>query len=57
MPGPSYSKLTTLQVNKTLKFQTLIPQICQYFLLKQCEKLFSFFHQNTCIPVYLVIKL
>ena len=60
-PGPSCSKLTTSLVNETLKFQTLISQICQYFLLKKCEKLFavqkllSFFQQK--ISVYLVIKL
>ena len=54
-PGPSCSKLTTLLVNDSLKFQTLISQICQYFLLKQCEKLLqllSFFQQK--ISVYLV---
>ena len=33
------SKLTTSLVNETLKFQTLISQICQYFLLKKCETL------------------
>ena len=38
-PGPGCSKLTTLLVNETLKFQTLISQICQYFLLEKCEKL------------------
>ena len=50
------SKLTTSLVNETLKFHTLISQtrVCQYFLLKKCEKL-SFFQQN--ISVYLVIKL
>ena len=32
--GPGCSKLTT-----SLKFQTLISRICQYFLLKKCEKL------------------
>ena len=26
-------------VNSSLKFQMLIPEICQYFLLKICEKL------------------
>ena len=30
--GPGCSKLTTSLVNKTLKFQTLLSQICQYFL-------------------------
>ena len=29
--GPGCSKLTTSLVNETLKFQTLISQICQYF--------------------------
>ena len=29
----------TSLVNEKLKFQMLIPQICQYFLLKECEKL------------------
>ena len=38
-PGPGCSKLTTSLVNETLKFQTLISQIFQYFLLKKCEKL------------------
>ena len=35
-PGPGCSKLTTSLVNVSLKFQTLISQICQYFLLKKC---------------------
>ena len=38
-PGPGCSKLTTLLVNVSLKFQTLISQICQYFLSKTFEKL------------------
>ena len=33
---PGCSKLTTLLVNVSLKFQMLISQICQYFLLKKC---------------------
>ena len=37
--GPSYSKLMTSLVNVSLNFQKLIPQMCQYFLLKKCEKL------------------
>ena len=37
--GPGCSKLTTSLVNASLKFQTLISEICQYFLLKKCEKL------------------
>ena len=39
-------------VNVSLKFQTLISNICQYFLLKKCVLIFS-----TKISVYLVIKL
>ena len=38
-PGPGCSKLTTTLVNVSLNFQKLISQICQYFLLKKCEKL------------------
>ena len=57
--GPGCSKLMTSLVNVSLKFQTLISEICQYFLLKTCEafalqKLLSFFQQK--ISVYLVIK-
>ena len=37
--GPGCSKLTTSLGNETLKFQTLISNIHQYFLLKKCEKL------------------
>ena len=37
--GPGCSKLTTSLVTDLLKFETLISQICQYFLLKKCEKL------------------
>ena len=54
LAGPGCSKLTTSLVNVSLKFQTLISEICQYFLLKKCEKLLSFFQQK--ISVYLVIK-
>ena len=46
--GPGCSKLT-MSLVKTLKFQALMSQICQYFLLKKCEKLvqklFSFFQK------------
>ena len=36
------SKLTTSLINVSLKFQTLIiSEICQYFLLKKCEKAFA----------------
>ena len=38
-PGPGCSKLTTSLVNVSLKFQTLISEIRQYFLLKKCKKL------------------
>ena len=38
--GPICSKLTTSLVNVSLKFQMLISQIQQYFLLKKCEKLY-----------------
>ena len=37
--GPGCSKLTMSLVNVSLKFQMLISNITQYFLLKQCEKL------------------
>ena len=37
--GPSCSKLTTSFVNVSLRFQTLISEIYQYFLLKKCEQL------------------
>ena len=36
---PGCSKLTMSLVNLSLNFQKLISQICQYFLLKKCEKL------------------
>ena len=39
MSGPGCSKLTMLLVNVSLNFQTLISRICQYYLLKMCEKL------------------
>ena len=51
--GPVVQNLTMSLVNEMLKFQTLISQICQYFLLKKCEKLLhSFFQQK--ISVYFV---
>ena len=34
-PGPGCSKLMMLLVNISLKFQSLISEICQYFLLKR----------------------
>ena len=39
LSGPGCPKLTMSLVNVSLKFQTLISQICQYFLLKKFEKL------------------
>ena len=38
-PGTGCAKLTMSLVNVSLKFQTLISEIRQYFLLKKCEKL------------------
>ena len=38
-PGRGCSKLTMSLVNVSLKFQTLISEKCQNFLLKKCEKL------------------
>ena len=55
-PGPGCSKIMTSLVNVSLKFQMLISEIRQYFLLKKCEKLqklLSYFHPK--ILVYLVI--
>ena len=54
--GPGCSKLTTSLVNISLKFQTLISNICQYFLLKKCEKLLSFFNKNISGFGYNVVK-
>ena len=54
--GPGCSKLTMPLVNETLKFQMLISQICQYLLLKKCEKLLqckSFSHFFNKKSVYL----
>ena len=36
---PSFSKLMTSLVKVLLKFQMLISEICQYFLLEKCVKL------------------
>ena len=60
--GPGYSKLTTLLVNVSLKFQMHISEICQYFLLKNVRnffngKLLSFFSaKNISVFGYEVIK-
>ena len=40
-PGPSCSKLTTSLVNVSLKFQTLISEICQYFCRKNMRSFCS----------------
>ena len=40
--GPGCSKLMLSLVNISLNFQKLVSQICQYFLLKKCEKLLHF---------------
>ena len=48
LSGPSCSKLTTSLVNVSLKFQTLISNICLYFFVEKCEK--------QKISVYLVMK-
>ena len=37
--GPSCSNLTMSLVNVSLKFQTSVSEICQYFSLTKCEKL------------------
>ena len=60
--GPGCSKLTTSLVNVSLKFQTLISEICHYFLLKKCEKLLQckasliFSTKNFSVFGYKVIK-
>ena len=40
-PWPGCSKLTTSLVNVSLKFQMLISEICQYFLLKNVRSFCS----------------
>ena len=52
--GPLF-KTNDVVINVSLKFQTLISETCQNFLLKICEELFSFIFQQK-IPVYMVIK-
>ena len=39
LSGPGCSKLMMSLVNVSLKFQMLISEMCQYFLLKKCVKL------------------
>ena len=55
--GPGCSKLTSLLVNVSLKFQTLLSQICQYFLLKKCAKASLIFStKNISVIGYKVVK-
>ena len=60
--GPGCSKLTMSLVNVSLKFQTLIFNICQYVLLKKCEKLLQcksfshFFKKNISVFGDKVVK-
>ena len=58
--GISCSKLTTSLVNVPLKFQMLISEIHQYFLLKKGEKLAKasliFFNKKMSMLCYKVIK-
>ena len=60
--GLGFSKLTTSLVNVSLKFQTVISQICQYFLLKKCEKLLQckgfshFVNKSFSVFGYKVVK-
>ena len=58
--GPGCSKLTTSLVNVLLKFQTLMSKLCQYFLLKKCEKLLQasliFSTKNVSVFGYKVVK-
>ena len=62
LSGPGCSKLMTSLVNVSLKFQTLISNICQYFLLEKCEKLLQcksfshFFNKNISVFDYKVVK-
>ena len=56
--GPVYFKLTKLSVNVPLKFQMLVSQICQYFLLKNIEKLLHciFSTKNFSVLGYKFVK-
>ena len=56
--GASCPKLMTSLVNISFKFQMLISEIHQYFLLKKCEKLlqcksFSHFFQQKFLCIWL----
>ena len=51
------SKLMTPLVSILLKFQMLMSEICQCFLLKNCEKLFSHFStKNISVFGFKVVK-
>ena len=60
--GPVVQKLAMSFVNVSLKFQMVISNICQYFLLKKCEKLLQcksfshFFNKNFSVFGYKVLK-
>ena len=45
-------------VNVSLKFQMLMSEICQYFLLRKCQKLLQciFSTKNISVFAYIVIK-
>ena len=57
-PGPGCSKLTTSLVNVSSKFHKSKTEICQYLLLKKCEKLLQcksfshFFNKNISVFGY-----
>ena len=61
-PGPISTKLTTYLVNVSLKIKMLISEMCEYFLLKKCEKLlqcksFSYFSIiNISVFDYIAVK-
>ena len=60
--GPGCSKLTMSLVNVSLKFQMLISQICQYFLLKNVRSFCNakasliFSTKNVIVFGYKVVK-
>ena len=62
LSGPGCSKLTTSLGNETLKFQTLISQICQYYLLENVRSFCTakaspiFSTKNTNVLGYKVVK-
>ena len=56
LPGPGCSKLTASLVNDSLKFQKSVSNICQYLLLKKCEKLLQasiIFFNKKCLCIWL----